>query len=181
MIFWKFRREDMALITEEFKQAVEERNLLRIRIIMKNSLLIYKSAQQFNEMKDYANRQGINIYMKDGEEFDPLPEKLWDENLLNLELAKLINDFTIKRAKYCLHILCKIDKDKYKDKKEAKVKRQRNYNQEYQNILNAEKGISEILKKSKIPKGRIWMDKDIRKIKQYAQDIVMVCENIIKD
>ena len=119
--------------------------------------------------------------MKDGEEFDPLPEKLWDENLLNLELTKLINDFTSKRANYCLHILCKIDKDKYKDKKEAKVKGQRNYDQEYQNILNAEKRISEILKKSKIPRGRIWMDKDIRKIKQYAQDIVMVCENIIKD
>lgn len=45
---------------------MEERNLLRIRIMMKDSLLIHKSAQQFNEMMNYAYKQGINVYIKEG-------------------------------------------------------------------------------------------------------------------
>lgn len=169
------------MITQEFRQAVEERNLLRIRIMMKDSLLIHKSAQQFNEMKNYAYKQGINVYIKDEENFDPLPEELWNENLLNLELAKLINDFTTRRADYCLHILRKIDKDEHKGKKETKVKKQRNYDQECQKILNEERGISEILKKSKTSGGRKWLYEDIKKIEQHAKNIVQACENIVKN
>lgn len=61
-------------MTPEFMQAVKERNLLRIRIMMKDSLLIDKSADLFNEMNKYAEKQGICVWMKNGEEFDALPE-----------------------------------------------------------------------------------------------------------
>lgn len=166
-------------MTPEFMQAVKERNLLRIRIMMKDSLLIDKSADLFNEMNKYAEKQGICVWMKNGEEFDALPEDLWDESLLNSELVKLINDFTLKRVKYCLGIIRKIYKDKNKEK--SNVKGQSKKDLEYKKILKEEEQIRKILKRNKNGKGRTWKDKDIKQIYISAKNIKEACEIVLKN
>lgn len=167
------------MITPEFRRAVKERNLLRIRIMMKDSLLIDKSADLFNEMNKYAKNQGIYVWTKNGKEFDVLPEDSWDESLLNSELVKLINDFTIKRVSYCLDIIRKIYKDKNKEK--SNVKGQSKNDQEYREILKEEEQIRKILKRNKNGKRRTWKDEDIKQIYGSAKNIQKACKIVLKN
>ncbi len=54
--------EEMAL-TPEFMTAVRNNNLLRVRIMLKDSLLVDKRFVQFTEMRQYAERMGVNFWM----------------------------------------------------------------------------------------------------------------------
>ena len=47
-------------ISSEFEQAVRDENKLRIRIMLKDSLLIDKSFRLFDEMQAYAMAQGVS-------------------------------------------------------------------------------------------------------------------------
>lgn len=167
------------MITSEFRQAVKERNLLRIRIMMKDSLLIDKSAELFHEMNKYAKTKGIYVWTKNGEEFDVLPEDSWDESLLNSELVKLINDFTVNRVNYCLRIIRKIYKDE--NKKKSNVKGKSKNDQEYQKILEGESQLHKILKRNENDKGRTWKDRDIKQIYISAKNIQKACERVLKN
>lgn len=95
-------------VTPEFKSAVSEKNLLRVRIMLKDSLLVDKTFCQFEEMRTYAENQGVNFWMAKTEELEKAPNAEWNLDLMNLELAILVNDFTKERLVYCKSIIEKV-------------------------------------------------------------------------
>ena len=100
-------------LTEEFKNIVcssrvDKKNLLRLRIMLKDSLLVDQSFDQFSAMCQYAKKMGVNFWMEKSEELEKAPEREWNKNLMNLELVKLVTDFTQERVRYCQSIIKKV-------------------------------------------------------------------------
>ena len=92
-------------ITEEFKEAVEEKNLIKLRIMLKDILLVDKSFAKFDEMISYLDAKGIDVYERKMLSYPRADKSLWNIKLLNEELAKLVNEFSKARVYYCREII----------------------------------------------------------------------------
>ena len=56
------------MLTNEFMEAVNSNRIMRVRIMLKDSLLIDPTGAQFDEMEHYATEKMGNIYTEhDGE------------------------------------------------------------------------------------------------------------------
>ena len=87
----------MEMLTSEFRNAVRENDVLMVRIMLKDSLLVDPSFNQFNYMVDYAQDNGLKIWMSDEEDDSFEMDKNEDLNVL---LVQLVNCFSIKRVNY---------------------------------------------------------------------------------
>ena len=87
-------------ITQEFRQAVVEENILRIKIMLKDSLLVDPTFNQFNEMLHIVEQSRIDLWVDDSEDDVELPENQldWTEEYLNMTLVGLVNCFSKKRV-----------------------------------------------------------------------------------
>ena len=74
-------------LTQEFRYAVEQGNLLRVRIMLKDSLLVDTSFEQFNEMIRFAELKLDNLWINDEDDNEEFSQST-DE--LNIILAGLI-------------------------------------------------------------------------------------------
>ena len=77
-------------ITEYFLNAVKSNNILRIHIMLKDSLLIDKTFAQFREMVSFAESKGIDVWKKSQESLKKA-EKPWTELILDLEMIYSMN------------------------------------------------------------------------------------------
>lgn len=55
-------------LTREFVEAVSQGNLLRVKIMLKDSLLVDTSFEQFNEMINYAEPRISGIWISDDDD-----------------------------------------------------------------------------------------------------------------
>lgn len=174
-------------LTPEFMSAISERNILRIRIILKDSLLVDKTFKQFEEMRNYAERSGINVWMNETEKEEIPPKETWNMDLMNLELTRLVNEFTVARVNFCMHLIrtLYVSQNQYitpvvstvttvNTQKNSGVNRA-----DYHSILNAASIINNILKENKTENGRIWTYKDIETIRSEANKISQACDNVM--
>ena len=92
-------------ITEEFKEAVEEKNLIKLRIMLKDILLVDKSFAKFDEMISYLSAKDIDVYERKMLSYPRADKSLWNTKLLNEELSKLVNEFSKARVYYCREII----------------------------------------------------------------------------
>lgn len=84
-------------ITAEFMEAVEEKKITRVRIMLKDSLLIDPTSAQFDEMEKYARENLGNIYEEhDGEKLN-YDTSAWNEDYLNEQMVKVITCFSKER------------------------------------------------------------------------------------
>lgn len=81
------------MVTQGFKDAVELKNVRRVRIMMKDSLLLDKTFQDFDEMSRYAQSHGLSIYDNSLNYQIKEDRSLWTESYLNELLAALVNNF----------------------------------------------------------------------------------------
>lgn len=90
-------------VSNEFIQAVSKQDVLEIRLILKNSLLLDTSFRKYKEMLAYVERSGINIWM----ESKPIErkERPWSMDLMNYELTAIINDFSKDHMQYLQDII----------------------------------------------------------------------------
>lgn len=82
-------------VTREFGEAVLQCNLLRVKIMLKDSLLVDTSFNQFEEMIRYAEPRLRELWVsdeEDEEDFSSSPEEL------NAILAGLVNHFSRRRV-----------------------------------------------------------------------------------
>lgn len=184
-------------LTPEFMTAVKNNNLLRVRIMLKDSLLVDKSFAQFQEMCQYAKRLGVNFWMEKTEELEMKPEESWNITLMNLELTKLVNDFTKEHLDYCKKIIEKVygsdspANQAHSEVKATSIKAGSNYanhgkisasqnsnDKDFKEILNGVDKMYGILKKNKIGGGRNWPFDDIEKLQAEAERVSRACENI---
>lgn len=173
-------------VPKEFVEAVNDKNVLLVRIMLKDSLLLDKSFRQFNEMQYYAENHGVNFWAEDNGNLEKAP-KPWDTPLMNYELTALVSDFTKPHLYYVINII----KDVYRTQpthfgKYAKSSDRSNERhmisknaKDYDIILNRFADISNVLRECNKGKGkRIWLSQDIATIKKMASEIVKACDNI---
>ena len=83
-------------LTSEFKDAVQNQNKVRVRIMLKDSLLLDPSGDNFQQMLDYAKVQMLSLMDEhDGEVFKTADQ--WDETYLNEQMVAVVNNFSEDR------------------------------------------------------------------------------------
>ena len=84
-------------VTQEFKQAVLQNNNLKTKIMLKDSLLVDTSFNQFDEMLRYAASKLMEFWVKDEEDDEILSD---DPQEFDVILAGLVNNFSHKRVNH---------------------------------------------------------------------------------
>lgn len=185
-------------ISSEFAKTVQEKNVLRTRIMLKDSLLVDKSFSKFKELLTYAEAQGVDVWMK---QEDPIEhaEKPWKLDLMNYELTALVNDFTEAHVRYVQQIIAEVYKGertpgnressqpqdtglstRHPSKPPTSYGRENRSNtnaRSYKTIEDESNRIERIVRNSK---GKSWLFDDIEKIKDSAMRIKDACEEILR-
>lgn len=84
-------------ITSEFMEAVQSSKLMRVRIMLKDSLLVDPTAAQFDEMECYATEKMGNIYVEHDGEILNFDVSSWNENYFNQQMVTVVNCFSKER------------------------------------------------------------------------------------
>lgn len=99
-------------LTKEFKEAVTDNNLTRVRIMLKDIMLIDPSLKSFNEMIAYAEKNMSDLYDEhDGEVLFRNPNE-WTEEYMNQLMVSIVMNFSKERVE----ILKKIVQHRYDNK-----------------------------------------------------------------
>lgn len=94
-------------ITNAFRQAVKNGNVIGIRIMMKDSLLVDLSFNEFDEMERIAS-QVCNIYdIHDGCELIS-SESIWDDNYMNEMMVDIVENFSRERVEHLKKVVRKL-------------------------------------------------------------------------
>ena len=99
-------------ITKEFIEAVENGKLLRVRIMLKDILLVDPTATKFEEMESFANSRLSNLYDEHDEETLNYDVTAWVEDYLNEQMVAVVNNFSKKRIELLKSMVRHIYKDK---------------------------------------------------------------------
>lgn len=184
-------------VTSEFQRAVRERNILRVRIMLKDSLLIDKTFKQFTEMQRCAEDNGAYFWMEVQNGLEKLPKEDWTMDVMNLELTKLVNDFSKERLFYCQEIVQYVygvstDLTQFSSQQlqqdTTRVSNSRPWGIDGSSVNHGDyaiisQNISDLnreLRKQKTHTGRKWTDKEIDKIYQLSKSVEKACERIMK-
>ena len=193
MLSWIFKEKSMA-ISSEFAQAVMGGNKLRVRIMLKDSLLVDKTFRLFDEMQAYASAQGVSPWA-DADIPLEKAEKPWTEDTMNYELTALVNDFTKEHVNYVKAIIADVYKVSLPVSQPVRntpvsqsapqsVNRPTSSimgtEDPHKTILNEASSINRILRNNKDENSgkRIWMNEDIDRIRRHAQRIVDACNRL---
>lgn len=99
-------------ITNEFKDAVESGKKIRVRIMLKDIMLVDPTMKQFDEMLSYANSAIEDLY--DNHDDEPLKydKSEWDESYLNTQMVSVVNNFSKERIELLRNMVKYIYRDK---------------------------------------------------------------------
>ena len=96
-------------LTSDFKDAVKNGKVTRVRIMLKDSLLLSLGGDEFQQMFDYAKGQMPALMDEhDGEHLKEMDE--WDEEYLNEQMVAVVNNFSKER----IDLLVNMAKKMYK-------------------------------------------------------------------
>lgn len=99
-------------ITNDFMDAVQSGKVIRVRIMLKDSLLVDPTGSQFEEMEHYATEIMDNVYTEhDGEELN-FDITAWNEDYLNEEMVTVVNSFSKERIELLKSMVRYLYKDK---------------------------------------------------------------------
>ena len=84
-------------ITNEFTEAVQSGKMMRVRIMLKDSLLVDPTATLFDEMERYAIEKMGNIYTEHDGEVLNYDVSSWNEDYLNQQMVIVVNCFSKER------------------------------------------------------------------------------------
>lgn len=90
-------------VPNDFLEAVRKKDILGIRLMLKNSLVLDTSFYKYDEMIKCINQAGIDIWMEP-KSIDR-KEKPWSTDLMNYELAAIMNDFSKDHMNYLKEIV----------------------------------------------------------------------------
>lgn len=99
-------------ITNEFMETVQSGKMMRVRIMLKDSLLVDPTAAQFDEMERYANEKMGNIYTEHDGEILNFDVDAWNEEYLNQQMVTVVNCFSKERIDLLKGMVRYLYKDK---------------------------------------------------------------------
>lgn len=93
-------------ISQEFKSAVKEKDIMIIRIMLKDSLVVDPTFEEFNAMSSYAESNLDELYDEhDGEIFSNNLSD-WTKDYMDEQMVKVVTNFSNERISF-LKIICK--------------------------------------------------------------------------
>ena len=108
-------------LTNDFMEAVQSGKVMRVRIMLKDSLLVDPTGVQFDEMERYAISFMSGIYEKhDGEQLN-YDVSAWNEDYLNEQMVAIVEGFSKER----IDLLKSMVRYMYKEKA-SKIRNERN-------------------------------------------------------
>ena len=93
------------MVTAEFKATITNHNLLRARIMLKDSLLIDPTFEQFDEMLAYAKKHCPDIIVPFNGEYLEDDVTKWNVDVMNMELVQIVNNFSEVRIRHLKRIV----------------------------------------------------------------------------
>lgn len=181
-------------ISDKFRTAVREKDILTIRVMLKNGLLIDTTFHVFESMKSYVESQNVQFWSISQQVLNKKDESLWSKSLLDEELAILIRDFTEERLEYIKLLIKHIYSNEQiertqnisnnshraiKQKHESIMERKRDNRPHYDVLEKRSKSIQRIINESS--RVKTWKKVDIRNILNYAKEIENSCIQILKE
>ena len=166
-------------VTQEFKQAVLQNNNLKTKIMLKDSLLVDTSFNQFDEMLRYAESKLMDFCVKDEEDDEILSD---DPQEFDVILAGLVNNFSHKRVNHLKKMISTMYPRKVEKKlplakvKQFVIRQAGKVQQECKGITNNSKDILNVV--ALIDKKKCMNNKDIDKIRKAAKSIIEHCDKI---
>ncbi len=102
-------------LSNDFIEAVESGKSTRVKIMIKNNMLVDKSFSECEEMLAYAERKLPDIYdANNGTQFQT-DSSLWNEDYLNDQLVEVVDNFSRERIahiKEVIKYIYKVDSSK---------------------------------------------------------------------
>ena len=84
-------------ISKDFMDAVQAGKLMRVRIMLKDSLLVDPTGSHFDEMSHYAESKMDGLFVEhDGETLN-YDVSFWNEDYLNEQMVVVVNNFSKER------------------------------------------------------------------------------------
>lgn len=123
------------IISREFEEAVRESNLTRVRVMLKDSLVVDPSFREFDKLEEYARKKLNNLYENHDEDEFEFEKDKWDKNYMNQELNNLMYNFSNERIKHLKNV-CKYI---YSDRIDNIGKVKSNNNEENIRIIGTKK------------------------------------------
>ncbi len=99
-------------ITNEFKEAVDSGKKIRVRIMLKDNMLVDPTMKQFDEMMYYALSKMPDLYDEHDEEVLKQDSSEWNEAYLNHQMVTVVNNFSKERIDLLKNIVKYIYRDK---------------------------------------------------------------------
>lgn len=186
-------------ISSEFAKTVQERNVLRTRIMLKDSLLVDKSFSKYKELLTYAEEHNFDVWKKQEDPIERADKSSWTPDLMNYELTALVNDFTKAHVEYVKDIIAEVYKGERAlgnresspplktgsrplpppkpSTSDGRKNRSNTNDSSYRTIERESKTIERIVRNSK---NKSWLFDDIEKIKDSARSIKDACEEILR-
>lgn len=184
------------VITKDFEEAVYAGKKLKIRIMLKDSLLVDRSFEQFNQMVHYAEDRGVELWDVDSGSF-PMDRSNWSTEKLNEELVELVSNFSRSRVNYIKAMIKELypgvtsgiygtstrgmvgdNKPRITGLVDEKLYRKTNIVKwnAFMEIYSMRKKIAEIQKNAK--EKEEFSSSDVRVIQKCAEEIVKKCKEI---
>ena len=108
-------------LTDAFFKAVDNKDIGKLRIMMKDSLLADRSFKEFNEMSKYVkNIEGM--YDEHEDKTRPFEEdkSKWDKKYMDMQMTQLfVGNFSKKRIEHVKKVITYLYKDKKKNVNES--------------------------------------------------------------
>lgn len=96
------------MISQEFKAAVTSKNLLRTKIMLKDSFVVDPTFVQLEEMLTYAKANIPDIFVPFDGEYLENDESKWNKNTMNEELVQLVTNFSELRVQHLKKVVTKV-------------------------------------------------------------------------
>ncbi len=109
------------MISPEFNSAIKAGNLLRVRIMLKDSLIVDPTFAQFNEMFVYAEKRLPELLEPYDNDILENDSSKWDKDLMNMELVKIVNNFSQMRIDHLKSVIKIVLADKIRYAKTVKT------------------------------------------------------------
>lgn len=93
------------MLSPEFSSAVKSGNLLRARIMLKDSMIVDPTFFQFNEMFAYAKRELPDLLEPYDNEILENDKSKWTTDTMNTELVEIVNNFSDVRINHLKEVI----------------------------------------------------------------------------
>lgn len=159
------------MVSQEFKSAIANNNLLRARIMLKDSFIVDPTFSQLNEMLAYAKQMLPDLFVPfDGDILEEDTSK-WNREVMNMELVQLVNNFSEKRIAHLKKVISKV---MLVEVQNAKAQRQSSRFAYQHPMQNATKSTGTQCPSSPLPDGTAVSISTPEELRKRAMQLIMI-------